>query len=187
MHNDKPYFPGKPMQPLADRLGYYMQHAPMGSVFNGGIVPPFVKPLMPFHSVDIQPSDACPRNFVIFDQTTNRSQIRFHPEISSKFFYPGFGVDTTFQDNIDQKDANDEMKTASPLKEDSDDIDTLLSTEDDETEERDDDEVRTARTDAMYGCNSPDTCSNYGRYQERVAHVSGSLLGIIIMTRSIRE
>ncbi|KAI3456049.1 hypothetical protein Pfo_012712 [Paulownia fortunei] len=98
-------------------------------------------------------------------------QMMFHPEISSRVFFPGFGIDTIFQDKIDQNDANAEMKVASSFKEDSDDIDALLSTEDDETEDSDDDEVSTARTDAIYECNSPDSCSNY----ESPSGKSGSL------------
>ncbi|KAK4421094.1 Transcription factor [Sesamum alatum] len=164
MHSDQPYFPKKPMLPLGDQVGFYMQNPPMASVFNGFVLPG-VKPLMPFSNVDIQPSDACPRNFIIFDQTNNRSQIMFHPEISSKFFCPGLGVDTSLlRDNVEQKDSNDERKVASSSKEDSDDIDALLSTEYEENEECDDDaddEVSTARTGAVYECNSPDSCSNY--------------------------
>ncbi|KAL0407483.1 UNVERIFIED_CONTAM: Transcription factor [Sesamum latifolium] len=150
------------MLPLGDQVGYYMQNPPMASVFNG-FVPPGVKPLMPFSNVDIQPSDACPRNFIIFDQTNNRSQIMFHPEINSKFFCPPLGIDTSMlRDNVEQKDSNDERKVASSSKEDSDDIDALLSSEYEENEEcDDDDEVSTARTGAVYECNSPDSCSNY--------------------------
>ncbi|KAI3466806.1 hypothetical protein Pfo_023469 [Paulownia fortunei] len=177
MHSDQPHFTGKPMLPLGDQVGYYMQNDPMASVFNG-FVPPGIKPLMPFRSVDIQPSDVCPRNFIIFDQTNNRSQIMYHPEISSKLFYPGFGVESSiFRDNVDLKDADDERKIASPLKEDSDDIDALLSTEYEENEECDDDEVSTARTDAMCECNSPDSCSNYESVTRKTRSLSRKFSG----------
>ncbi|PIN23599.1 hypothetical protein CDL12_03671 [Handroanthus impetiginosus] len=164
MHSDEPYFARKTMLPLGDQVGYYGQNAPMGTFFNGGLVPPGIKPLMPFHNVDIQPSNACPRNFVIFDQTHNKSQIMFHPEIDSKLFSPPFGLDPSiFQVNAGQNTADDERKNSAPFKEDSDDIDALMSTEDEENDEcdDDDDEVSTARTDAYYACNSPDSCSNY--------------------------
>ncbi|KAK4399328.1 Transcription factor [Sesamum angolense] len=102
----------------------------------------------------------------------NRSQIMYHPEINSKFFYPGLCVGAVCQNNINQEDANDEIKLTSPLKEDSDDIDALLSTEDEENEDcDDDDEVSTARTCAVYECDSPDSCSNYESPSEK----SGSL------------
>lgn len=139
-----------------------MQNGPISSGFNG-LVPPGIniKPPMPFHSLDIHPSDACPRNFIIFDQTNNRSQIMYHPEINSGMFHPGFGVETSLlQENIGPNDANVEGKLSSELKEDSNDIDALLSTEY-EYDEESGDEVSTARTNAIYECSSPDSCSNY--------------------------
>lgn len=169
MHNNQPNFPRRPMFPLVDQMGYYMQNAHMASLFDG-LVAPGIKPRIPFGNVDIQPSVACPRNFIIFDKTNNRSQIMLHPEISSKMIYPGFGGETPiFQEKVKQKDADDEREVASQLKEDSDDIDALLSTEYEEDES--DDEVSTARTNAIYECSSPDSCSNY----ESVSKKSRSL------------
>lgn len=157
------------MFPLVDQMGYYMQNAHMASLFDG-LVAPGMKPRIPFGNVDIQPSVACPRNFIIFDKTNNRSQIMLHPEISSKMIYPGFcGETPIFQEKVNQKDADDEREVASQLKEDSDDIDALLSTEYEEDES--DDEVSTARTNAIYECSSPDSCSNY----ESVSKKSRSL------------
>ncbi|KAL6544913.1 hypothetical protein OROMI_023775 [Orobanche minor] len=166
MHTDHPYFPKKPMLPLGDQIGYYMQNAPMPSALNV-FVPPEIKHPRPFHNVNIRPSNACPRNFIIFDQTNNKSQIMFHPEMNSKLFHhPSFGVETSlFQDDVVQNESNDENKIDPPLEEDEedyDDIDALLSTEYEENEEGEDDEVvSTARTGACYECSSPDSCSNY--------------------------
>lgn len=164
MHSNQSYFPGKPMNSPSDQMGYYMQNAPpISSVFNG-FVPPGIKPLMPFGNVNVQPSAACPRNFIIFDQTNNRSQIMFHPDINSKLSYSGFGLEPSIlQENADKKDANDETNIIiSTMKEDSADIDALLSTEYEENEESDDEVVSTARTEAMYECYSSDSCSNSG-------------------------
>lgn len=158
MHSDKPYFH------LADQVGYFMQNTRMAPAFNNRIVPvpSDIEPLGPFHGVDIQSSDACPRNFVIFDQSNTRSHIIFHPEIRSKFFDFGLADSASIlKDKDDRKDANYEGKFFSLLKEDSDDIDALLSMEDVENKEYDDDEVSTARTDATYECDSPDSCSKY--------------------------
>ncbi|XP_073134487.1 transcription factor bHLH144-like [Henckelia pumila] len=153
MHSDQPYFH------LSGQVGYVMQNSHMPSAFN---MPLGIEPLGPFHGVDIQPSDACPRNFVIFDQSNTRSQIIFHPEIGSKFFDFGLADGASIlRGKDDGKDANYEGKNFSLLKEDSDDIDALLSMEDVENEEYDDDELSTARTDAKYECDSPDSCSNY--------------------------
>lgn len=158
MHRDHPFLSKQPMPPLGDQVGYYMQNGPMASVFKG-LVPPSIKPpMLPFCNVDIHPSDACPRNFIIFDQTNTRSQIMYHPEINSRMFHPGFGVETSLlQENLIPKD---EGNISSQLKEDSNDIDALLSTEYEDDEESGD-EVSTARTNAIYECSSPDSCSNY--------------------------
>lgn len=157
MNSDQPYFH------LAGQVGYFMQNTHIAPACNNRIVQPSViEPLGPFHGVDIQPSDACPRNFVIFDQSNTRSQIIFHPQIRSKFFDFGLADSASILKNKDDgKDANYEGKFISPPKEDSDDIDALLSMEDVENKEYDDDEVSTARTDATYECDSPDSCSNY--------------------------
>ncbi|XP_073303669.1 transcription factor bHLH144-like [Primulina huaijiensis] len=158
MHSDQPYFH------LAGQVGYFVQNAHMAPAFNSRImpVPSGIEPLRPFHGVDIQPSEACPRNFVIFDKSNARSQIIFHPEIRSKFFDFGLADGASILKNEDnRKDANYEGKFFSLLKDDSDDIDALLNMEDVENEECDDDEVSTARTNAVYERDSPDSCSNY--------------------------
>lgn len=133
-----------------------MQHGHTAStVFNGKFGP--------LHNVDIRTSDACPKNFVIFDRTLDRNQITLHPNLSSKLFHPGYdGVASIFQNNLDAKFSNNERDNMFALKEDSDDIDALLSAEYDEYGENyDDDMVSTARTEAVYRCDSPDSCSNY--------------------------
>ncbi|KAL2484329.1 transcription factor bHLH [Forsythia ovata] len=167
MHSYQKHFPEKPLLSVADQDGdYYIQDARIESFFNGRIARLGVKPFRPVHGVDFQPSEACPKNFVIFDQTYNRSQIMFHPDIGSEFLYPGFGVGAPdFHDGIDRKDGNVERESTS-LKEDSDDINVLLSMEDEENENGDD-EVSTGRTDANYGSNSPDSCSNYISLSEK--------------------
>ncbi|KAL8507272.1 hypothetical protein ACS0TY_017987 [Phlomoides rotata] len=175
MHSGHPFFSEKPMPPLGDQVGYYMQNAPRPSVFNG-LISSGIKPPMPFCNVDIHPSDACPRNFIIFDQTNTKSQIMYHPEINSRMFHPGFGVETSLlQENVILKDSKDEGKPVSQLKEDSNDIDALLSTE--YEDEESDDEVSTARTNAIYDYSSPDSCSNYesGSRKRRSVYRKSSL------------
>ncbi|CAI9760116.1 unnamed protein product [Fraxinus pennsylvanica] len=163
MHSDRKYFPQNPILPLPDQVGNYcMSKTPIASIFGGTILPSGIKPSMPLHGVDFQTSEACPRNFIVFDQTNNRSQILFHPEIDSKFphfDFGGVGV-SNYLDNIGWKDKKEDEEITS-FKEDSDDIDALLSTEYEETEEYEDDEVSTARMDANYESDSSDSCSNY--------------------------
>ncbi|EPS62598.1 hypothetical protein M569_12192 [Genlisea aurea] len=122
----------------------------------------------PYHihgiDFDFSPSVVCPRNFIIFDRSHNkRNQIVFHPDMTP----PTFSV----------PDLGGRKRTAASLsKEDSADIDALLSSDDYEEEEEeeeegtvdpDDDMVSTARTGVTYDCSSPDSCSNYEPMRKR--------------------
>ncbi|CAI9773265.1 unnamed protein product [Fraxinus pennsylvanica] len=161
MHSDRKYFPQNPVLPLPNQVGsYYTSKAPVQSLFGGTILPSGIKPSRPFHGVDFLTSEACPRNFVIFDKTKNSSQIMFHPEIGYKFPHPDFDAGmSNCLDNIGWKDKKEDREITS-FTEDSYDIDALLSTEY-ENEKYDEDELSTARTDANYGSESSDSCSNY--------------------------
>lgn len=164
MQSDHQFGPKKAVLPHGNQVGNdYMHNAPLASAF-GVALPPCAKLSNPFHDVEFQPTEVCPKNFIIFDQTDNRSQIMFHPAIAHKFSYPGLNIRTTcIQDNFEMNNANnEEREISSPLKEDSEDIDALLSMEEEEQEEYDDDEVSTARTYGNYGSNSPDYCSSGG-------------------------
>lgn len=163
MQREQQISPQKPTLPLTDQLGGgYMHTAPIAPFFGGTVFPPVEKHLMPFHGVSFQPSEACPRNFIICDQTDKRSQIMFHPAISPKLCYPGLNAGfPSFQNGAKRNAVNSEREISS-FKEDSDDIDALLSFEEDEEEECDDDEVSSARTHGNYGSDSPDSCSTNG-------------------------
>ncbi|MFS7931801.1 putative transcription factor bHLH family [Helianthus anomalus] len=109
-------------------------------------------------NVDFHPSRDCPRNFIIFDRTDNRSQIMYNPGLNmGRPYFP----DTELM----QKDVN----TPRIMEEDSADIDALLSfddeNEDEEYEEEDDDEVSTARTDRNDTYDTSDSCSSHPRNQ----------------------
>ena len=88
----------------------------------------------------------------------------FHLAIAHKFSAPGVNIVATYvEDNFKVKEADHmEREISSPLKKDSDDIDALLSLEEDEQEEYDDKVVSTSRTDEDYQTASPDSFSNYG-------------------------
>ncbi|XP_041022961.1 transcription factor bHLH144-like [Juglans microcarpa x Juglans regia] len=154
------HFRAKAVLPLENQVGNCYVHTPVvpavGAVFNSG-----AKHLTPFHGVEFQPSEVCPKNFIVFDQTQYRSQIMFHPTIAHKFNAPSIFA-TSVEDNFEVKEVDFvETETSSPLKEDSGDIDALLSFEEDEQDEYDDEEVSTARTNGDYRCTSPDSFSNY--------------------------
>ncbi|PAN03752.1 hypothetical protein PAHAL_1G019400 [Panicum hallii] len=119
----------------------------------------------PLTGLEFQPSDTCPRNYVIFDQTYDRSRVMFHPSLASNLG-GGYGYDHHCY-GYDQAYAaayNDGGGAAASVrqKEDTDEIDALMSTEDGEDE---DDVVSTGRTPGCRGGgSSPDsTCSSgYG-------------------------
>ncbi|KAL8235967.1 hypothetical protein R6Q59_017048 [Mikania micrantha] len=103
-------------------------------------------------NVDFHPSRDCPRNYIIFDRTDNRSQIMYNPGLNmGRPYFPDA--------ELIQKDVN----TPRVLEEDSADIDALLSFDDDDDDEDDDDddeEVSTARTDGSDTHDTSDSCSS---------------------------
>ncbi|KAJ0017071.1 hypothetical protein Pint_10026 [Pistacia integerrima] len=126
-------------------------HIPVAPAF-GAVLPPAARPPIPFDGVELQPSEVCPKNFVILDQTHHRSQIMFHPASAHKFDGPSLNFCANYiQDIFERKDVTDLKRgMSSSLKEDSDDIDALLSLEEEEEEDYDEEEVSTARTVGNY-------------------------------------
>lgn len=164
MQSNYPFSPQKPFFSPEDQAGGgNLFDIPSPSVFGTMALPTGFNPSVPVHGFEFQSSEACPKNFIIFDQTDYRSQIMFHPAMASKFPYPDLKFNAPyFQDGMERKVANNEnTEVSSYLKEDSADINALLSFEEEEHEEYDDEEVSTARTDANYGNSSPESYSNY--------------------------
>ncbi|PRQ29395.1 putative transcription factor bHLH family [Rosa chinensis] len=164
MQSDQAFDPNKAARPFANQVGNNYMHMPVASPF-GTVLPHDAMHYKPFHGVEFQTSDICPKNFIIFDQTDHRSQIMFNPAIAHKISGPAFDICAAYmQDNLGLIEGNNENReTSSSLKEDSDDIDALLSLEDEEEqEEYDEEEVSTARTHGNYGSSYSDSCSSYG-------------------------
>ena len=177
MQRDQQFCPEKVMLPLANEVGNgYIYNTPVECAF-GSAFPPGVKHLGPFHGVEFQPSDVCPKNFIIFDQTDHRSQIMFHPGIAQKFNCPGLNLCATYiRNNLEKRKIDiEEGEASSALKEDSEDIDALLSLEEEDEEEYDEEEVSTARTHGNYGSNCEDTCSSYGSKPRKIKSSSSIL------------
>ncbi|XP_050232168.1 transcription factor bHLH144 [Mercurialis annua] len=163
MQSDQQFPRRKSVPHFGNQSGNDHMHVPIASSF--APAPPLSsKHLMSVHGIEFQPSEVCPKNFIIFDQTDHRSQIMFHPTVAHKFSSPGLGMHASYvQENFKRKMANDiEKEVSSSLKENSDDIDALLSLEEDEEDGYDEEEVSTARTYGNYGSSSPDSCSTYG-------------------------
>ncbi|KAI3962811.1 hypothetical protein MKW98_029970 [Papaver atlanticum] len=135
------------------------------------IPPPGAMQIRPFNGVELQPFEVCPENFIIFDQTERRSRIIVNPVVAEKFKYSGFDV----QGNNEMKDVGAEYSESSfPMKEDTADINALLSLDYEEGEEEDEEEISTARTlGSSRGC-SPDSCSTYGSRPRKVRLTSST-------------
>ncbi|OVA17113.1 Myc-type [Macleaya cordata] len=167
MQSDQNFYNRNAVPPLSYQVGGGYINAPMAPT-----LPPCAKQLRPFNGVELQPFEVCPRNFIIVDQTDNRSRIMFHPALAEKFNYPDFDV----QDNGMMKDTaagtgTENRESSYPMKEDTEDINVLLSLdgeEEEEEEDEDEEEVSTARTLGSSGSSSPDSCSTYGSRPSKV-------------------
>ncbi|GLT50629.1 hypothetical protein SLA2020_241020 [Shorea laevis] len=174
MQRDRQFYPQKGIPTFADQGGNDYRHIPPPSA-SGAVFPPCAKPLPPLHGVEFQPSEVCPTNFIIFDQTDHRSQIMFNPSIAHKFSAHGLNFCANYVENArDIKDVyHGEKEMSSFLKEDSDDIDALLNSEEEgEEEEYNEEEVSTARTCGCYEHKSPDSCSTHGSKPRRTGSSS---------------
>lgn len=163
MQSDQHFYLQKVVPPLAHQVGgSYVYNDPVTPALGVTLPPLGTKRTTPLHGVELQPLEVCPKNFIIFDQTDNRSRIMFHPGLSHKFNCPGLDMHATYiQDYGGKKDVDKEKReSSSDLKEDTKDIDALLSLEEEDQEE-DEDEVSTARTLGSCGSSSPDSCSSY--------------------------
>ncbi|KAJ3675276.1 hypothetical protein LUZ60_004318 [Juncus effusus] len=109
----------------------------------------------PLNQVEFQPSDTCPKNFVIFDQTYHKSRVMFHPSLAQKF-----GSSSYYEANAyGNAYGNGKGISRETYKEDTEEIDALLTSSE---EGEEDDEVSTGRTPGYWENNdsSPDCSSS---------------------------
>lgn len=165
MHSDWYFRSKEAMPPLTNQVDNTCMHNPGASTF-AAVQPLAAKHLMPVHEIEFQSSEICPKNFIIFDQAGHRSQVLYNPAVAHNHIGPSLNIHGTYiQENFERTGTyNVEREISSSLKEDSDDIDALMSMEEEEEEQEecDGDEVSTARTCRNYGSSSPDSCSSYG-------------------------
>lgn len=129
----------------------------------------------PVHDIEFQPSEICPQNFVIFDETESSSRVMFHPAIADNSSYPHFNFHEPSSLGFTENYGNNfGGGIASPQVEDSDYIDLLLSLdEEDQRGSEEDEEISTARTQGHYdGSSSPESCCNYGSKCQKVTYPS---------------
>ncbi|WOL02229.1 hypothetical protein Cni_G10948 [Canna indica] len=163
MQRNPRYFPGNsPPDAAYDANGYAFDAAAGGYYGYGGGAPvaghehqhDFPAPL---NNIEFQPSETCPKNFVIFDQTYRKSRVMFHPSLAHKFGSPGFDAYGAHAHEAGKSVYRDN-------DEETEDIDALLSSEEGEGEGEDDDVVSTGRTPGGRGGDSPDTaCSSQSK------------------------
>uniref|UniRef100_A0A6N2KSN7 BHLH domain-containing protein n=1 Tax=Salix viminalis TaxID=40686 RepID=A0A6N2KSN7_SALVM len=172
MHSDWYFRSKEAMPPLTNQVDNTCMHNPGASTF-AAVQPLAAKHLMPVHEIEFQSSEICPKNFIIFDQAGHRSQVLYNPAVAHNHIGPSLNIHGTYiqenfartyiQENFERTGTyNVEREISSSLKEDSDDIDALMSMEEEEQEDCDGEEVSTARTCRNYGSSSPDSCSSYG-------------------------
>ncbi|KAH7839346.1 hypothetical protein Vadar_002973 [Vaccinium darrowii] len=155
MQSDQRFFAQNPVFPLSNQVDDSYMLSTRESAFGGTILPTGLKHSGPLHGVEFQPSEVCPKNFIIFDQTHNRSQIMFHPAIAPKLCYPGLNIHSSYAHNNVEQEESTEKENHSSLRENSDDIDALLDSED--YEQGDEDESKLPPSQKSSGgssCNS---------------------------------
>lgn len=136
-----------------------------------GILPSAPKMPRSLHDVQFQPSEICPQNFVIVDETDYHSQIMFNPAIAQTLSYPHMDFhETSNRESTEEKHENNFGGNSSPLIEDSEYIDLLMSLDDQENSEEE--EVSTARTQKHDGSSSPESCCNYASKSQKVTYPS---------------
>ncbi|XP_077252326.1 transcription factor bHLH144-like [Tasmannia lanceolata] len=155
MQSDPKFYPRKAAPPISYEVGGCTYNVPAAPLLNATVMGAKHSG-SPVHGMNPK-SPNCPKNFIIFDQTDNKCRIMFYPPPANKFNCPNFDIHTSY---AQENDRNKNEDKSSSLKEDSEDIDALLSLEDEEDD--DDEEVSTGRTMGNYVNRSPDSGSTDG-------------------------
>ncbi|XP_062215802.1 transcription factor bHLH144-like [Phragmites australis] len=128
---------------LGGQCNYRVPVSPALDVPSGMASPQIRSPLGVF---EFQPSKVCPRNYIIFDHTDNKGCIVYHPALENKLnptnidVFPYHGEVVCRSSGQDSGNMEEE---SSSFKEDTEEIDALLCS-DEESDE--DDVVSTGRT-----------------------------------------
>jgi hypothetical protein len=119
----------------------------------------FVNPNDQFAHLEFEPYAKCPQNLIIFDQTDVKHRIMYNPAIVQKLSFENLNLTLP---NL-EVDGLSRLHNSPSFKEDTNEIDILLSS--DEGEDFDDDTVSTGRTPYNWystSCNSSSCDSTYG-------------------------
>ncbi|CAO2041248.1 unnamed protein product [Urochloa humidicola] len=118
--------------------------------------------------VELQPSDACPKNYVIFDQThTGSSSVTFHPSLAHKLGGGSTASPGSYDAGKGACGRDEDDDGCSPAREDSEEIDALLQSSSEE-----DDDVTSTCSSAAAGGGRP-------RKKERIKKMVRALKGVV--------
>ncbi|KAJ6728339.1 TRANSCRIPTION FACTOR BHLH144 [Salix koriyanagi] len=180
MHSDWYFRSKEAMAPLTNQVDNTCMHNPGASTF-AAVQPQAAKHLMPVHEIEFQSSEICPKNFIIFDQAGHRSQVLYNPAVAHNHIGPSLNIHGTYiqenfartyiQENFERTGTyNVEREISSSLKEDSDDIDALMSMEEEEQEDCDGEEK---------GSTSGSSSTNSERKRQKMKKMVKTLRGIV--------
>ncbi|XP_017702266.2 transcription factor bHLH144-like [Phoenix dactylifera] len=160
MQRDSRLFSKKASRSLGYEAGGYALESPAGACYADGEALTGMKHHEfpgPLNGVEFQPSETCPENFVIFDQTYSKSRVMFHPSLAHNFGSSSFDIDGAHAHEAGKsmdRDNGNRGEYPSCYEDDAEAIDALLSSEEDD----DDDVVSTGRTPGNWG-GSTSSCS----------------------------
>ncbi|KAF8685855.1 hypothetical protein HU200_043767 [Digitaria exilis] len=145
-------------------------------------------PAPPLDGVELKPSEACPKNYVIFDQTSTSSWVTFHPSLAHRLTTTGGSSSSATAGHATGAAHDDDLCSPVRHKEDSAEIDALMMSSEDGS--GDDDVTSTGRAPGNGGGSSPDstcssTCGGGGggmpgrKKKDRIKKMMRTLKGII--------
>ncbi|KQK08820.1 transcription factor bHLH144 [Brachypodium distachyon] len=190
MQRDPTAFTGNPSFAYGDEANGCMKNGPLGGqcssrasvspafgVPAGMTVPQLPNPLGGF---EFQPSKVFPRNFIIFDHNEDKGRIMYHPTLANKLNAANINAFPSYDQAVCRSCGQDNgnlEENSSSFKEDTREIDALLSS----SEESDnDDVVSTGRTPYAFESVSLDSSSTLNskkmRYSsEKSSGIHGSM------------
>uniref|UniRef100_A0A0D9YBZ0 BHLH domain-containing protein n=1 Tax=Oryza glumipatula TaxID=40148 RepID=A0A0D9YBZ0_9ORYZ len=169
MQRDPTAFTGNPSFAYGHEADGYIANGPLGGQCNyrvpvspafgapSGMTSPQLRTSL--GGFEFQPSKVCPRNFIIFDQTDDKGRIMCHPALVSKLNPSATNAFPSYPEAICRSSGQDNgnlEEVSSSFKEDTREIDALLSSD----EESDEDDVKsTGRTPDRFESDSLDSSS----------------------------
>uniref|UniRef100_A0A0A9A2Y6 BHLH domain-containing protein n=1 Tax=Arundo donax TaxID=35708 RepID=A0A0A9A2Y6_ARUDO len=166
--------------PLGGQCDYRIPVSPALGVPSGMTSPQIRSPLGVY---EFQPSKVCPRNFIIFDHTDDKGRIVYHPALVNKLNPTNIDALPYHNEVVCRSSGQDSgnlEEMSSSFKEDTEEIDALLSS-DEESDE--DDVVSSGRTpdpleSGPFDPSSPPRSKKMRHFSEKGSVCHGSMENI---------